>query len=252
MVKMANWRNVWKNVWGRVRRGHRAWGRAATGRGRLAARWGGRRQTAVLAIGIVVWKFLPFVLAWDCCGSTDGVGNGWRGNSMVRGVHNTAAGAGLRVTGIFSRSSIPINMESRLMTKYNSHTFSISGQTWMCHILNSWLSWVQYLGHMWWQLWTNEANVVIVDGRVDSWDHCGSWGWLTRESWKGVVVSFLLLIGGPVAKENNVLVEYGCVMMSTEPFPNTVSIMFVFLKYQKPCSLTLCRKGRTPAGWEQS
>lgn len=34
---------------------------------------------------------------------------------------------------------------------------------------------IQYLGHVWRQLWTYKANTVMVDGSVDSWDHCGAW-----------------------------------------------------------------------------
>lgn len=46
------------------------------------------------------------------------------------------------------------------------------GETCVVHITRHCLL---YLGHVWWQLRTYEANVIMVDGGVDSWDHCGSW-----------------------------------------------------------------------------
>lgn len=107
-----------------MRRGQGAGGRAATGRGRLAVRRGWRGHTAVFAIADVKWEFLPFILVWNCSGPTDWVGNGWRGGSMVTVSHNTAAGAGLWVTGILSPRSIPIDVESSLWRNCSSHTFS--------------------------------------------------------------------------------------------------------------------------------
>lgn len=57
-----------------------------------------------------------------------------------------------------------------------------------------------YLGHVWWQLGTYEANVVVVDGGVDAWYHHRSWRRLTRDAWGMVhvaVVPRFLHITGP-------------------------------------------------------
>lgn len=188
-----------------MRRGQGAGGRAATGRGRLAIRRGWRRHTTVFAIANVEWKFLPFVLVWNCRGPTDWVGNGWRGSSMVTVSHNTAAGAGLWVTGILPPRSIPIDVESSLEKLQFTH---FSDAWWhLCRTYYKSLSSIQYLGHMWWQLRTYEANVIMVDGGVDSWDHCGSWRWLTRDAWimahVAVIPRFLHLAGPTHAKETN-------------------------------------------------
>lgn len=56
-----------------------------------------------------------------------------------------------------------------------THIQCLLVETCTCHIHNNELFSIQYLGHMWRQLWTNKANAVMVDGGIDSWDHCGSW-----------------------------------------------------------------------------
>lgn len=63
---------------------------------------------------------------------------------MARFYQNIAAGAGLGAGGVAPQRSIPIDMES-------------------------------VLGHVWRQLGTYEANVVVVYGGVYVWHHQWSW-----------------------------------------------------------------------------
>lgn len=99
---------------------------------------------------------------------------------MARFSNNTTAGAGLGVAGIVPQRSIPIDMESAL-------------------------------GHVWWQLGTYEANVVVVDGVVVTWYHHRSWRRLTRDAWilthVTVVPCFLYISGLDVEKDVSLLAE---------------------------------------------
>ena len=53
---------------------------------------------------------------------------------------------------------------------------------------------------MWWQLGADEADVVVVDGGVDAWDHHRAWRRLTGDAWvmaHVAVVPCFLHVTGP-------------------------------------------------------
>lgn len=102
---------------------------------------------------------------------------------MARFSHNTAAAAGawLGVGRVFPHGSVPINMESALRWKPKRKRLELLSPAAVLQYTSSpdyievGVSCLQYLGHMRWQLGAYEANVVVVDGGVDAWDHQRSW-----------------------------------------------------------------------------
>ena len=129
----------------------------------------------------------------------------------------------------------------------------------MC--LKLWQIWIkiqtslQYLGHVWWQLGTYEANVVVVDG-IDAWYHHWSWRRLTRNAWimahVAVVPRFLHLTGPSDTKKiinrKHSKQPMSQVLVFTGALKHWNEAMNIFTQGL----LTWCRKGRRPAGWEQT